>query len=67
MIIWNATLDDALTRYWLAGTSAQAIAEALKSFNVDVTRYAVIGRAHRLKLGAHPSRNPLHPRRGAPR
>ncbi len=44
---WDETRMELLTRLWLAGETARAIAEELGG---GVTRNAVIGKAHRLGL-----------------
>jgi len=49
---WTAALDARLADLWADGTPAGDIAD-----NLDTTRNAVIGRAHRLGLGPHINRN----------
>ena len=44
---WDKLQTELLTRLWLAGNTARTIAEKLGG---DVTRNAVIGKAHRLGL-----------------
>lgn len=68
---WTAERDDALKQLWAQGYSASLIADKLANGH-KLTRCAVIGRAHRLKLPARKDRQPLErkPRRranGAPR
>ena len=54
---WNAECDAVLTKLWLEGYSAAQIAGQIVA---QVTRCAVIARAHRLKL---PARRPAYPAR----
>ena len=48
---WTEKRIELLKKYWSKGMSASQIAETLG----DVTRNAVIGKAHRLGLNARPS------------
>jgi len=62
---WSAERDEALKQLWAQGYSASLIADKLAN-GVKLTRCAVIGRAHRLKLPARRDKQPLerkpHPR-----
>lgn len=49
-MIWTATLVKRLTKLWLDGYSSPEIATRL-----GITRNAVMGKVHRLKLGPHSS------------
>jgi GcrA cell cycle regulator len=55
---WSAERDEALKRLWAQGYSAALIADKLAN-GVRLTRCAVIGRAHRLKLPARRDKQPL--------
>ena len=57
---WNPERDALLARLWAEGYSASQIASGM---DVDVTRCAVIGRVHRLKL---PGRKPRAPASKSP-
>ena len=61
---WTEARVDKLKRLWEDGLSASQIAEHLG----DVTRNAVIGKAHRLGLSSRPSpiKRTNHPIVGAP-
>ena len=53
---WTGERDALLTALWAEGYSASSIAEQIT--DVVVSRMAVIGRAHRLKLPARKARAP---------
>lgn len=53
---WTAERDAVLVRLWAEGYSASQIADQI--MGVTVTRCAVIGRAHRLKLPPRKAREP---------
>ncbi len=53
-LIWTAAEDATLKDEWVKGTSAREIARMLWQPEHHVTRSAVLGRAWRLGLGAHP-------------
>jgi len=53
---WTDERDILIARLWLEGYSASQIADRIA--DVAVSRCAVIGRAHRLKLPARKSRSP---------
>jgi GcrA cell cycle regulator len=55
---WTAERDEALRQLWAQGYSASLIADKLANGH-KLTRCAVIGRAHRLKLPARKDRQPL--------
>jgi len=58
---WDEPREGLLTRLWLAGETARAIAEELGG---GITRNAVIGKAHRLGLtGRHGSKSAAPKRR----
>ena len=55
---WSAERDEALKQLWDQGYSASLIADKLANGS-KLTRCAVIGRAHRLKLPARKGKEPL--------
>jgi hypothetical protein len=55
---WSAERDEALKQLWAQGYSAALIADKLANGS-KLTRCAVIGRAHRLKLPARRDKQPL--------
>jgi GcrA cell cycle regulator len=55
---WSAERDEALRQLWAQGYSASLIADKLANGS-KLTRCAVIGRAHRLKLPARKDQKPL--------
>jgi GcrA cell cycle regulator len=55
---WSADRDEALKQLWAQGYSAALIADKLANGS-KLTRCAVIGRAHRLKLPARRDKQPL--------
>lgn len=58
---WTDDRTDVLKRLWAEGKSAQVIADEIG----DVTRNAVVGKAHRLGLSARPS--PIKRKKPKPR
>jgi GcrA cell cycle regulator len=54
---WSAERDEALKQLWAQGYSASLIADKLANGH-KLTRCAVIGRAHRLKLPARRDKQP---------
>jgi GcrA cell cycle regulator len=63
---WSAERDEALRQLWAQGYSASLIADKLAN-GKKLTRCAVIGRAHRLKLPARKGKEPLERKpRGRP-
>lgn len=56
---WNDRMDAMLWKEWLEGHSSESIAQSLLNAfpcsEVVITKNAVIGRAHRLKLPGRPS------------
>jgi GcrA cell cycle regulator len=52
--VWPPALETQLIEFWNQGMSASLIAKELnKEFKSQLTRNAVIGKAHRLKLPSH--------------
>lgn len=49
---WRPETVDQLKQYWVTGTSVAEIANEMR-----ISRNAIIGKAHRLKLGEHPYNN----------
>jgi len=66
-VIWNDETIELLTELWTQGMSASLIAdEVSKHTGTRVSRNAIIGKAHRLKLSPHvvsEQRRPLPPHR----
>lgn len=50
---WTAEIEDLLRKRWGEGYSASKIAMEIKAtFKVEFTRNAIVGKSHRMKLGA---------------